>query len=54
MGNKTKYTFHIELPPGFLYLTLALHIVYDLKVALLTLGAFTVFFTILKAMGIWK
>lgn len=41
----------IELPPGAAYLAIALAVVYDVKLMLLTLGALTLLLTILKQLG---
>lgn len=50
MGKK-KYTLTIELPPGILYLAIALAVVYDVKFMLITLGLLTLLLTILKQVG---
>jgi hypothetical protein len=50
MNNK-KYTLTIELPPGTLYLAIALSVVYDVKLMLITLGSLTLLLTTLKQIG---
>jgi len=49
--HKKKFELSIELPPGFIYLAIALTVVYDVRLMLLTIGSLTVLLTILKQLG---
>jgi len=48
---KKELKFALNFPPGWLYLSIALAIVYDVRFMLITMGSLTVLFTILKQLG---